>query len=119
MVPEAAPLLFHAPTHCQQDLPQAGIMPLHDWHDLTGWDGVHAVWIVDLLRWLQPRLPKGYRAYIGSTPALTVGAPAEHPDVNVRRWLPEEPAGPRSQQELPADRDASLEEPDVSAKDNH
>ena len=90
-------------------------MPLHDWHDLTGWDGVHDVWIVDLLRWVQPRLPEGYRAYIGSTPALTVGAPAEYPDVNIRRWLPEEPTGPRSQQELPADRAASPEEPDIEA----
>jgi len=88
-------------------------MPLHDWSELTGWDGVHDVWIVDLLRWLQPRLPEGLRAYIGSTPALTVGAAAEHPDVNVRHWLPEASTGPRSQQELPADHDASLVEPDI------
>jgi hypothetical protein len=37
-------------------------MPLHDWNDLAGWDGVHNIWIVELLRWIRPRLPEGYRA---------------------------------------------------------
>ena len=59
-------------------------MPRHDWHELSGWEGVRLVWIVDLLRWLQRRLPEGFRAYIGSTPALAIGAPAEHPDLHVR-----------------------------------
>ena len=52
-------------------------MPLHDWSNAAGWDGVHNIWIVELLRWIKPRLPEGYRAYIGSTLALTVGAADE------------------------------------------
>ena len=69
-------------------------MPLHDWTNPAGWDGVHILWIVQLLDWIQPRLPKGYRAYLGSTPALTVGAADEKPDVAVRQWLPEPPSDP-------------------------
>jgi hypothetical protein len=84
-------------------------MPLHNWDDLSGWDGVHNIWIVELLRWVRPRLPEGYRAYIGSTPALTVGATLEKPDVAVRHWLPEPPPPPAgSSGELVA-----LPEPDV------
>src|SRR5436190_10141332 len=60
-------------------------MPLHDWTALTGWDGVHQVWIVELLYWIKPRLPAGYRAYIGTTPTFAIGAPGEErPDVGVR-----------------------------------
>ena len=43
-------------------------MPLHDWTDRGGWEGVHHLWITELLRWVKPRLPAGYRAYIGSAP---------------------------------------------------
>ncbi|HEX8203468.1 MAG TPA: hypothetical protein VF590_23530, partial [Isosphaeraceae bacterium] len=73
-------------------------MPLHDWTDRAGWDGMHHLWITELLRWVKPRLPAGYRVYIGSAPLLAVGAPAERPDVGVRQWStdptmgPEEPA---------------------------
>ena len=87
-------------------------MPLHDWNEPTGWDGFHDVWIVELLRWVKPRLPEGYRAYIGSSPALTVGAVTERADVAVRHWLPEPPSQPASQQDLPADQDSALDEPD-------
>jgi hypothetical protein len=60
-------------------------MPLHDWAALSGWDGVHQVWIVELLYWVKPRLPAGYRAYIGTTPTFAIGAPAdERPDMSVR-----------------------------------
>jgi Protein of unknown function (DUF4058) len=60
-------------------------MPLHDWTSLTGWDGVHQVWIVELLYWIKPRLPVGYRAYIGTTPTFAIGAPGEErPDMGVR-----------------------------------
>jgi hypothetical protein len=45
-------------------------MPLHDWRDERGWDGVHLLWLTHLLDWVQPRLPEGYRAYVGSVPAL-------------------------------------------------
>ena len=62
-------------------------MPLHDWSDVPGWDGVHQVWMVELLYWIKPRLPAGYRAYIGTTPAFAIGAPVEgRPDVGVRDW---------------------------------
>ncbi len=62
-------------------------MPLHDWTALPGWEGVHQVWIVELLYWIKPRLPPGYRAYIGTTPAFAIGAPGkERPDVGVREW---------------------------------
>src|SRR5438067_5645958 len=63
-------------------------MPLHDWAELSGWEGVHDIWIVELLRWIKPRLPEEYRAYIGSSPALAIGAPVERPDVAVRQCLP-------------------------------
>lgn len=60
-------------------------MPLHDWTSLSGWDGVHQVWMVELLYWIKPRLPAGYRAYIGTTPTFAIGMPGEdRPDVGVR-----------------------------------
>ena len=43
-------------------------MPLHDWNEVRGWDGVHHLWISELLHWIKPRLPEGYRAYIESAP---------------------------------------------------
>lgn len=62
-------------------------MPLHDWTEVPGWEGVHQVWIVELLYWIKPRLPAGYRAYIGTTPTFAVGAPPDdRPDVGVRDW---------------------------------
>jgi hypothetical protein len=70
-------------------------MPLHDWGEIPGWDGVHQVWMVELLYWIKPRLPAGYRAYIGTTPAFAIGAPVEgRPDVGVRDW-------PRERVDLP------------------
>ena len=64
-------------------------MPLHDWSELSGWEGVHDIWIVELLRWIKPRLPPDHRAYVGSSPALAIGAGVERPDVAVREWRPE------------------------------
>jgi hypothetical protein len=61
-------------------------MPLHDWSETPGWEGVHNIWIVELLRWVKPRLPPDYRAYIGSSPTLVVGDLTERPDVAVRQW---------------------------------
>jgi hypothetical protein len=63
-------------------------MPLHDWRDDRGWDSLHPVWQTELLYWLQGQLPAGYRAYIGSIPALKIDAPAGRPDVGVRTWTP-------------------------------
>src|SRR5262249_26576892 len=65
-------------------------MLLHDWTERPGWEGMHALWLTELLRWVKPRLPEGYRVYIGSIPTVAVGAP-EHPDVSVRQW-PEDSA---------------------------
>ena len=61
-------------------------MPFHDWTDRSGWEGMHHLWITELLRWVKPRLPAGYRAYIGSAPVVAVGAPEGRPDVAVHRW---------------------------------
>lgn len=68
-----------------------GAMPLHDWDVVTGWGGVHLLWMTELLREVKRELPPGYRAYLGAVPALAVGAPATKPDVSVRSALPERP----------------------------
>jgi hypothetical protein len=70
-------------------------MPLHDWRDDRGWDSVHLVWLAQLLDWVQPRLPAGYRAYLGAVPALTVDVPNGRPDVSVRH-------GPATPAETPS-----------------
>jgi hypothetical protein len=59
-------------------------MPLHDWTDRENWDGLHQLWIVEMLRWVQPRLPAPYRAYLGTVPALAVGGVSGKPDLSVR-----------------------------------
>jgi hypothetical protein len=69
-------------------------MPLHDWSALTGWDGVHQVWVVELLYAVKPLLPPAYRAYVGTSPTFAVGGPVEErPDVGVRDWPPGGPPG--------------------------
>jgi hypothetical protein len=88
-------------------------MPLHDWTDLPGWDGVHQIWIVELFYAIKPRFTAGYRAYIGTPPTFAIGAPPEErPDVGVRDWPPGDgtPApGPPSPANSPGD---PSEEPD-------
>lgn len=70
-------------------------MPLHDWATLSGWDGVHQVWMVELLYAIKPQLPPAYRAYIGTTPAFAIGSPNDsRPDVGVRDWPAGEPQSP-------------------------
>lgn len=81
-------------------------MPLHDWTDERGWDSVHPFWLAYLVEWLQPRLPEGYKAFLGGVPALTVSAANGKPDVSVRQWAPRQPA------ELVA-AEAALLEPDL------
>ena len=66
-------------------------MPLHDWNHDRGWDSLHLVWQNQLLEWVQPRLPEGYRAYLGSVPALTIDTPNGRPDLGNRNWLPSPP----------------------------
>jgi hypothetical protein len=63
-------------------------MPLHDWSGDRGWDSLHLIWQAQLLDWIQPRLPAGYRAYVGAVPALTVDTPNGRPDFGVRNWPP-------------------------------
>jgi hypothetical protein len=63
-------------------------MPLHDWTDERGWDSVHPFWLAYLVEWIQPRLPEGYKAFLGGVPALTVASGNGKPDVSVRRWEP-------------------------------
>jgi hypothetical protein len=67
-------------------------MPLHDWADERGWDSVHPLWMTYLIEYIQPRLPDGYKAFLGGVPALTVATANGKPDVGVRRWAPEQPA---------------------------
>src|SRR5919201_414813 len=68
-------------------------MPLHDWIDERGWDSVHPFWLAYLVEWIQPRLPEGYKAFLGGVPALTVGSGNGKPDVSVRQWETAQPAG--------------------------
>ena len=63
-------------------------MPLHDWTDERGWDSVHPIWMTYLIEWIQPRLPEGYKAFLGGVPALTVASANGRPDVSVRQWGP-------------------------------
>lgn len=86
-------------------------MPLHDWTDRPGWEGVHHLWITELLRWIKPRLPDGYRAYIGSAPTVAIGAAAERPDGSVREWK-DEPAPEVSAANALAAAPQDTEEPD-------
>jgi hypothetical protein len=88
-------------------------MPLHDWGTLLGWNGVHQVWIVELLYWIKPRLPAGYRAYIGTTPTFAIGVPGQdRPDVGVRNWSQENgPPMPAAESPTGA-ADGPSEEPD-------
>ena len=61
-------------------------MPLHNWTDDRGWDSVHPFWLAYLVEWIQPRLPEGYKAFLGGVPALTVASGNGKPDVSVRQW---------------------------------
>jgi hypothetical protein len=83
-------------------------VPLHDWRDDRGWDGLQLVWLCQLLDWVQPRLPEGFRAYLGSVPALTIDVPNGRPDLGVRGWTPAEAAAGRASP-------AAVTEPDAEA----
>ncbi len=67
-------------------------MPLHDWTDERGWDSVYPFWLAYLVEWIQPRLPEGYKAFLGGVPALTVASGNGKPDVSVRKWGTQPPA---------------------------
>src|SRR4051794_3718017 len=83
-------------------------MPLHDWTDERGWDSVHPFWLAYLVEWGQPRLPEGYRAFLGSVPALTVATINGKPDVGVRKMEPQPAPETKAT-------DTALLEPDLEA----
>lgn len=58
-------------------------MPLHDWSELSGWEGMHIYWMTALARDLKSRLPAGYRALIGSSPFISLANLTAKPDVAV------------------------------------
>lgn len=58
-------------------------MPLHDWTDRHGWEGLHHVWMTELLTDLRYSLPPPYRVVIGSSPLVAIGDLPVKPDVAV------------------------------------
>lgn len=58
-------------------------MPLHDWTDRPGWEGLHIFWMTEIARALRSSLPPGYRAVIGASPLVAVGVTPVKPDVAV------------------------------------
>lgn len=58
-------------------------MALHGWTDRRGWEGLHTYWMTGIARHLRADLPPGYRAMIGSSPLVTIGADPLEPDVAV------------------------------------
>jgi len=85
-------------------------MPLHDWTDLPDWESVHTYWIAELGRWLRPRLPAGYRASLGTVPALVVAPTPVPPDVSVRRDGDSPAMPPQPENLLPPEEPAPDEE---------
>lgn len=69
-------------------------MPLHDWTDRDGFEGLHGLWMAELVRILRVALPAGYRAIIGTTPLGLVGLETVKPDVGVRNGAANPPANP-------------------------
>ena len=81
-------------------------MPLHDWTDRPGWEGMHTFWMTEIARALRAGLPPGYRAVIGSSPLVAIGVAPVKPDVAVTNGAPR-PAP------VPAPTAPSAPEPDV------
>lgn len=67
-------------------------MPLHDWTDLPGWEGMHIFWMTEIARVLRGNLPPGYRAVIGSSPLVAIGVAPVKPDVAVTNGMHQPPA---------------------------
>lgn len=65
-------------------------MPLHDWSRLSGWENVYILWITELFHSVRPRLPEGYRAYLGTSPVLAINAQGGKPDVGIHAWRHEQ-----------------------------
>lgn len=69
-------------------------MPLHDWTDRPGWEGMHLFWMTEIARDLRGKLPPGYRAVIGSSPLVAIGATPVKPDVAVAQSGRQPPTAP-------------------------
>jgi hypothetical protein len=80
-------------------------MPLHDWTDRAGWEGMHIFWMTEIARALRAELPPGYRAVIGSSPLVAVRVAPVKPDVSVTNGTPQPSTSPTPQPTTP--------EPDV------
>ena len=80
-------------------------MPLHDWTDRPGWEGMHIFWMTEIARALRAELPPGYRAVIGASPLVAVGMAQVKPDVAVTNGTPHPPS--------PASPSPGLPKPDV------
>ena len=65
-------------------------MPLHDWNQLSGFEGVHIFWMTDIARYLKGCLPADYRAIIGASPFVAVDVKGK-PDIAVRSATSENP----------------------------
>src|SRR5690606_35195382 len=95
---------------CAAQSPQrpnsGGPLPIHDWTDLPGWEGMHIFWMTEIARALRGILPAGYRAVIGSSPLVTVGVAPVKPDVAVTN-------GSQRPNATPSAPVASALEPDV------
>lgn len=63
--------------------PQGFAMPLHDWTDMYGWEGLHHLWMAELVTDLRKTLPPPFRVVIGSSPLVGLGDLPAKPDVAV------------------------------------
>lgn len=69
-------------------------MPLHDWDDEYGWEGMHHLWASEILRSLRSLLPPGYRVLIGTVPMVSVEPTSAKPDVSVTNGHAPPPSAP-------------------------
>ena len=67
-------------------------MPLHDWTDRDNFDGLHHLWMSEVVGVLRHTLPPPFRVVIGSSPLLTVGGERRYPDVGVANGRHPDPA---------------------------
>jgi len=87
-------------------------MPLHDWNDPAGWEGVHLLWMTELFRHIKSQLPAGYRAHLGTAPAIAFDSASLRPDVSVKT-APASATGPAAAATMPAADESGELEPDT------
>ena len=58
-------------------------MPLHDWTARDNFDGLHHLWISEIVVLLRHTLPPPYRVVVGSSPVVSLGPERVNPDVAV------------------------------------